>query len=488
MACGKDKVKYMKNTAAIMWFRQDLRLADNPALAKACEHVTFYPIYIFDPVASSGMPMGGASKVYLHHALKHLQEELGGRLSLYFGDSVAVIKKLIDRYQVSALYSNIGFEPTCVATDNAIMAYAKERSAQYIQTNGNYIWHPDAIYKDDKNPYKVFTPYKRKAMSSSRRALIPIPNTSSAKKETELSVTLEELALLPKEKWGKAIASQWEYGEKKAMQKVETFIKEQLSGYKEGRNHPAKNQTSNISMHLHFGELSPTWVYDAVSTTGPQYANDADIEHYLSELTWREFSINLLRCFPKLASANFNPAFDSFPWEENKDYLQKWQEGQTGIPIVDAGMRQLYQEGYMHNRVRMITASFLVKNLRLHWRHGFDWFWECLVDADYANNAAGWQWVAGSGADAAPYFRVFNPILQGEKFDKDGSYTKKYLPELSKLPRQYIFKPWEAPGLVLQAADVRLGDNYPRPIVDLASSRDQALAAYQLMRGKTKQG
>ena len=469
------------NSIAIMWYRQDLRTHDNPALALAQQHPNILPIYIFDAEHSSGMPMGSASKVYLHHALKALNDKLNGKLNLYSGDYLTVISNLIAKHNISAIYSNIGFEPAVMTADEHIKAHCSANNIIFAQENGCFIWHPQSVLKDATEHYKVFTPFKKKAFTTPVRALAPAPRLDNLISD-EGAETLDQLSLLPGHKWQDTLIKTWDFGEDAAMKKVETFIQTRLSGYKEGRNLPGIDHTSMISANLHFGELSPTWVWHAASVQGPQYANDRDIEHYLSELTWREFSTYLLYYFNGLASENFNPRFDAFPWAENNELLRKWQLGQTGIPIVDAGMRQLYQTGYMHNRVRMITASFLVKNLMLHWRHGFDWFWDCLVDADYANNAASWQWVAGSGADAAPYFRIFNPILQGQKFDPDGTYTRKYVPELKLMPKEFLFKPWEAPLLVLQAAEVNLGGNYPNPIVDLAKSRDSALNAYSKIK------
>ncbi len=209
-----------------------------------------------------------------------------------------------------------------------------------------------------------------------------------------------------------------------------------------------------------------------------------DADRFLSELGWREFSYNLLFNEPTLPTKNLQRKFDNFPWRDDEASLQRWQRGETGYPIVDAGMRELWQTGYMHNRVRMIVGSFLVKNLLLHWSHGARWFWDTLVDADLASNSASWQWIAGCGADAAPYFRIFNPVTQGKKFDPDGLYVRRFIPELSDLPEKWVHNPWEAPGSVLAEADVRLGDNYPEPIVDLKSSRERALSAFKSLSAK----
>lgn len=273
----------------------------------------------------------------------------------------------------------------------------------------------------------------------------------------------------------------WHIGEKAASKKLSNFLEHGLLGYKEGRNQPASKHVSHLSPHLHFGEISPNQVWqEAQKTRSPRFATD--LNHFLSELGWREFSYNLLFHVPNLPWKNFQKKFDSFPWQYNPKALKAWQRGQTGYPLVDAGMRELWQTGYMHNRVRMVAASFLVKNLLMHWHHGESWFWDCLVDADLANNSASWQWVAGSGADAAPYFRIFNPVTQGEKFDPDGIYTRALVPELGRLPSKYLFSPWKATDTVLKQAGVKLGVTYPKPIVDLAFSRERALDAYAMLK------
>lgn len=267
--------------------------------------------------------------------------------------------------------------------------------------------------------------------------------------------------------------------EKGARKRLDTFLEEGICDYKEGRNFPAKRHTSQLSPYLHFGLISPNEIWYSTK----ECMDDTNSDHFLSELGWREFSYSLLYHFPQLPKKNLQQKFDRFPWKKSKRMLRAWQKGQTGYPIVDAGMRELWQTGYMHNRVRMIVGSFLVKNLLLHWRDGERWFWDCLVDADLASNSASWQWVAGCGADAAPYFRIFNPITQGEKFDPEGEYTLKYIPELKNMPKKFLYKPWEAPELVLQEAGVTLGKDYPKPIVDCKQSRETALEAFSSLKG-----
>ena len=268
----------------------------------------------------------------------------------------------------------------------------------------------------------------------------------------------------------------WVCGESAAQNRLNDFVNEGLTGYKEGRNFPRKNNVSRLSPHLHFGEISPNQIWYAAKENNDCASNDKD--HFMSELGWREFSHSLLYHFPELPYKNLQSKFDLFPWNHDEKKLEAWRHGKTGYPIVDAGMRELWQTGYVHNRIRMVVGSFLVKNLLIDWRYGERWFWDCLVDADLANNSASWQWVAGCGADAAPYFRIFNPITQGNKFDSTGTYTRRYVPELEKLPDKYLFSPWEAPDEVLSTANIELGVNYPQPIVAASDSREMALAAF----------
>jgi deoxyribodipyrimidine photo-lyase len=271
----------------------------------------------------------------------------------------------------------------------------------------------------------------------------------------------------------------WEVGEHAAQSRLIEFLEDGLQGYEEKRNYPFKKNVSRLSPHLHFGEISPNQAWYGGQNQGLSHGWTKDSDCFLRELGWREFSHSLLYHFSDLPNKNFQQKFDHFSWVNNPLYLKAWQTGQTGYPIVDAGMRELWQTGYMHNRVRMIVGSFLVKNLLQHWHFGRDWFWDCLVDADLANNSSGWQWIAGSGADASPYFRIFNPVTQGEKFDPDGKYTRSFVPELNELPNKYLFKPWEAPETVLKSAGIVLGETYPNPIVDLTVSRNKALEAYK---------
>ena len=337
--------------------------------------------------------------------------------------------------------------------------------------------------KEDGTPYKVFTPFYRKGcLQNSPEPRIPLEAPKNIKFLKHEELHLEELELLPKINWYKNFKDEWSPGENGAREKLNQFLQLGINDYKDGRNFPSKKNVSRLSPHLHHGEISPNTVWYEVKEKAETMDSYRDGDHYLSELGWREFSYNLLYFFPYLPNENLQRKFDNFPWEENNELLIKWQKGETGYPIVDAGMRELWKTGYLHNRVRMIVGSFLVKNLLLHWHHGQEWFWETLVDADLANNSASWQWVSGSGADAAPYFRIFNPVTQGEKFDPNGDYIKHYIPELKNLNGKFLYAPWEAPESVLQAAGIELGKNYPNPIVDLKLSREKALAAFEKLK------
>ena len=340
-------------------------------------------------------------------------------------------------------------------------------------------------HRPDGTPYRVFTPYFRRGCLSAPppRQPLPVPSPLVLAATDYQAAGIDGLRLLPETGWDEMLAPHWQIGEAGATARLAAFINQDLLGYKDGRNFPARPSVSRLSPHLHWGEVSPNTVWYATKDRiDAGTANHEDGDHFLSELGWREFSHALLYYFPDLPRQNLQPRFDAFAWKDDVDALRCWQHGQTGYPIVDAAMRQLWQTGYMHNRLRMIVGSFLVKNLRLHWHHGEAWFWDCLVDADLANNSASWQWIAGCGADAAPYFRIFNPITQASKFDPNGDFIRHFVPELAGLTNDYLFSPWEAPRHVLDAANVVLGQTYPHPFVDVKASRLDALAAFAALK------
>ena len=470
----------MKKGTAIHWFRQDLRLSDNPALDSAAQYETLIPIYILDEVNSGEFKMGAASKWWLHQSLTKLNESLDGKMLVYQGNPHEILNKLIEEQEVSYVTWNRCYEPWRIDRDKEIKRNFEDKNVAVESFSASLLWEPWTISKDDGTPYRVFTPFYKKGCLNSEEPRLPAGKVdlSNLYSEDLSSDSITDLNLLPTIKWYKSFEEEWNPGEIGAEQNLNSFLDSGLLNYKEGRNFPSQEFVSRLSPHLHFGEISPNEVWYRAKTKEGISGIEKSLAHFHSELGWREFSYYLLYHFPDLPNKNFQEKFDIFPWQENEEFLALWQKGNTGYPIVDAGMRELWQTGYMHNRLRMIVGSFLVKNLLIDWRFGERWFWDCLVDADLASNSASWQWVAGSGADAAPYFRIFNPITQGLKFDPEGEYTKKYVPELRDLPNKYLFSPWEAPENILADAGIELGKNYPKPMVDLKLSRETALEAF----------
>ena len=450
---------------SIFWFRQDLRLEDNPALLAASKCGKVIPVYILDEVNNGNQILGAASKVWLHNSLKALNIQLGGKLRFMSGNPKVLLLQLAKKNSVTNIFWNRAYEPWRIRRDTALKNQLNNEGLEVQSFNGSLLWEPWQVMKKDGTPYKVFTPFYRKG------------------DEWCGEKPLNDLKLKPEKTWGDQITEVWEIGEKAAHTRLKKFLNEGLLGYKEGRNYPSKANVSRLSAHLHWGEISINTVwYTAKAHANQEKLNEADIDTFLSELGWREFSNSLLYNFPELPTKNLQERFDNFKWIDNTSFLKLWQKGKTGYPIVDAGMRELWQTGYMHNRLRMIVGSFLVKNLLIDWRQGERWFWDCLVDANLASNSASWQWIAGCGADAAPYFRIFNPITQGKKFDPEATYVKKYVPELSALPIEHIFSPWETPKVILETAGVILGQNYPHPIIELKKSREKALSAFAKLK------
>jgi deoxyribodipyrimidine photo-lyase len=471
----------------IVWFRADLRVSDNRALAEAC--ATGRPLICLYTLEESPArrPAGGAQRWWLHYSLSRLTKSLariGGALCLRRGDSAAVLDKVIAAGGADAVFWNRRHDPEGIAIDTAVKASLKARGISAVSFDGQLLHEPTQLKTGAGGPFKVYTPFWR-AFSAlpAPRAPYAAPERINGFQNPLASDALEDWALLPsRPDWSKGFGADWNPGEEGAHEKLRLFLSGGLSNYAEGRNMPAEASTSRLSPHLAMGEISPFQVWHATLGLEDRHA-PRDVEVFRKEVVWREFAYHLLFHFPKLATQNFNAGFDAFPWSPNAGLVEAWKRGQTGYPIVDAGMRQLWQTGWMHNRVRMAAASFLIKHLMTDWRIGEAWFWDTLVDACPANNPASWQWVAGSGADAAPYYRIFNPVLQGEKFDTDGAYVRKFVPEIAKLPDHLLHRPWEASPLELAAAGIELGRHYPRPIVDHAAARDRALTAYKSLRG-----
>ena len=469
----------MTKKIAIHWFRQDLRLSDNPALARAGKHKRILPIYILDDGNAGEHAMGGASRWWLHHSLTALNKSLDGKLSVYRGNPQCIFDDILARFDVEAVCWNRCYEPWRTNRDKNVEKHLETKGMAVHVFNGSLLWEPWDVQKGDGTPYRVFTPFYRKGCLKAEAPRVPLSKHGGANYLFDQKGTgIDALGLLPKINWDSGLESHWMVGEKGAHHRLKAFIAEGLPHYEDGRDLPAKPHVSRLSPHLHFGEISPNQIWHAVQSV----SDNKYVDKFCSEMGWREFSYSLLYYNPDLPRENLQSKFDRFPWAENEEYLNAWQKGQTGVPVVDAGMRELWQTGYMHNRVRMIVGSFLVKNLLLHWRHGERWFWDTLVDADLANNSANWQWIAGCGADAAPYFRIFNPVTQGQKFDPGGGYVRKYVPEIAALPDKYLFNPWEAPKPVLEGAGIKLGKTYPKPVVALKQSREAALEAFRSLK------
>ena len=477
----------------IVWLRQDLRVADHPALSAAAETGrAVLPLYVLDVDTPGTWAVGGASLWWLHHSLAALSgslEDIGSKLILRQGRGPDIVQGLAREHGASAVYITRGYEPWAVADEAELKVMGHRDGFDVRRFSGALLFEPEAIRTKDGGPFKVFTPFWKAclAVGEPGRSL-PSPKTLKAPVDWAKSDTLEDWALLPtKPDWAGGMRETWVPGETGAAVRLHGFIERSLGGYATGRDRPDQPGTSMLSPHLHFGEISSRQCWHSVRMADGEGAHGA--ASYLRELGWREFSTHLLFHFPNITETPFRPEFANFPWIDSgasKADLAAWQRGQTGYPIVDAGMRQLWHTGWMHNRVRMIVASLLTKHLRIHWREGARWFWDTLVDADLANNSASWQWVAGSGADAAPYFRIFNPVLQGQKFDPNGTYVRHWVPELANLPAANIHMPWEASASVLAQAGVVLGKTYPRPIVDHGKARAAALAAYEDVKAVPK--
>lgn len=477
----------------VVWFREDLRLGDHPALAAAlARKAPLICLYVFDEESPGLRPLGGASRWWLHHSLKALSaqiEALGGRLDIVRGPARKVVLDTARALEAQAVFWTRRYEAAGIEIDKQIKADLTADETHAESFNGQLLYEPWTIKNKAGEFFRVFTPFWKTCLStgtpeaplSAPRKLTATDWPSKGPKRT----ALKDLRLLPtKPDWSGGIAASWTPGEAGARALLKTFLDEGLQFYAAERDRADKASTSRLSPHIRFGEISPRQIFAAARHAGDAgKASGKDVEKFLSEIGWREFAHHLLFHFPKLAQDNFQSRFDNFPWRKPKPAdMKAWQTGMTGYPIVDAGMRELWLTGTMHNRVRMIVASFLVKDLMVDWREGEEWFWDTLCDACPANNTASWQWVAGSGADAAPYFRVFNPILQGQKFDPQGAYVRKFVPELAKLPDAWIHHPWEAPDPVLKAAGVSLGKSYPVPMVDHSKARDRALAAFSSLK------
>lgn len=478
----------MSQTRAIFWFRRDLRLTDNPGLAAAIELASENVCLVYIRETDETLRVnGGASDWWLDKSLQKLASDIearGGQLILRRGEAAEVLNDLIAETGATSVFWNRRYDLAGREIDTALKASLKAKDIHCESFNGSVLTEPWTQKTGSGGYYKVYSPYWRAVQAN---FVCTAPKTTP-ERFTSFNLKSDECAdwgLHPeKPDWSTGFDPHWTPGERGAAARLNAFLDGPVDKYSDHRNRPDLEQgTSGLSPHLAFGEISPIQIWRTTrARMDAGRLNEKSAHKFLSEVAWRDFSYVLLFHNPELARENFRSDFDLMPWQDNTQLLQAWQRGQTGYPIVDAGMRQLWHTGWMHNRVRMIVASFLTKHLLIHWRHGEDWFWDTLVDADPASNSASWQWTAGSGADAAPYFRIFNPITQGEKFDETGDYVRKWCPEIARLPRKFLYQPWEAGPLVLSEAGITLGETYPEPIVDHKFGRERALAAYATLK------
>lgn len=463
----------------ICWFRNDLRLGDNHALASACERGKVVPLFIID---ETDRELGSATKWWLHHSLKSLSAEMGG-LVLKRGKPEKILRNLLEETGADAVYWNRSYEPHAVQRDTDIKATLKKDGFEAKSFPGSIIHEPWEIETGSGGPYKVYTPFWKSVQAKGFPDPLPRPSVKIADIEG-IGDKLSDWKLLPTNPdWADGWEDLWTPGENAALERLEEFMNEGIENYGELRNRPDLPNVSRLSPHIHFGEISPRQLISRAYFLADQSAKySGDVKKFAAEIAWRDFANHLLYHFPEIPEKNWKPAFDDYPWQENREQLEAWQRGMTGYPMVDAGMRELWHTGYMHNRIRMLVGSFLVKHLRMHWKHGEAWFWDTLLDADLANNTSSWQWIAGSGADAAPYFRIFNPLTQGPKFDPQGDYVRKWCPEIASLPTKYLHAPHEAPKEELSKAGIELGKTYPLPIVDHKEARQAALDGYEAVK------
>ena len=472
------------DTPVILWFRRDLRLDDNLALQAAIAgNRPVLCIYIRE----NGTPLAGASGSaqawWLHHSLVSLDAALrakGSRLLLFSGEPLALIKDLVDKTGARSVFWNRRYDADGIACDTEIKSQLRQSGIEAKSFAGFLMHEPAKLLTKQGKPYSVFTPFwKAFEAQFHPHDTLPAPSTIRPPEPFPLSESLDDWALLPKNPdWAKGFGDLWEPGERGALARLDDFVETGVNGYKTNRDLPAKSATSGLSPHLAMGEISPHRIWNATRTAFGSHPTD-DVVSFRRELVWREFSWHLLFHRSDMAEVNLDRRFDAFPWVNDTSRLRAWQQGRTGYPIVDAGMRELWQTGVMHNRVRMVVASFLIKDLLIDWREGEKWFRDTLVDIDRASNAMNWQWVAGCGADASPWFRIFNPVRQGETFDPDGAYVRRYCPELATLPDKYVHRPFEAPQAVLEKAGITLGKTYPQPLVAHDVARERALAAFR---------
>ncbi len=474
---------------SIVWFRSDLRLEDQPALQAAMARKgPIIPAFIWAPDDESPWQSGAASRWWLHQSLVGLQhdlERLGSKLIIRRGPTLAALESLVSETSATAVFWNRRYEPSVQKRDAEVKSSLQSSGVEAESFKGSLLFEPWEILNKQNQPYRVFTPFYRACLAAAppHQPKAP-PNKLCTPEHWPSSDSLCQLGLEPQIDWAGGMREAWQPGAAGAKKQLEYFLAHGLAGYEQGRDTPGQEGVSRLSPYLHFGQVSPRQIWHAVQDLASELGKKttAAAEGFLRQLIWREFAHHLLYHFPQTDDEPLHAEFAQFPWRDDRSALRAWQRGQTGYPFVDAGMRQLWTTGWMHNRVRMNVGSFLVKHLLLPWQAGARWFWDTLVDADLANNTLGWQWVAGCGADAAPYFRIFNPVKQAERFDADGAYVRRWVPELAALPDEWLQQPWAAPRETLKEAGIELGRDYPEPIVDHSEARQRALAALAEMR------
>lgn len=476
----------------LVWFGNDLRLSDHAPLVAAARRGAVIPVYVHAPEDEGDHGPGAAHRWWLHHSLGAFADDLervGSKLVIRRGAGVDTIVALAEETGADAVYWHRRYEPALAAVRDRARAQLEARGIEVEAFDGWLLHDTEGVRTTQGNPYTVFTPFYRNIRKTMEvdKPLSKPRLKSKAPASWPASMSVADLELLPSVRWDAGLGDTWVPGERGAWARLNHFADERLRTYSTGRDRPDRDGTSMLSPWLRFGEISArqAWIeIDNRAKRARSVGLPENAEDWHRELIWREFAWHVLVHNPDTPTKALRPKWDAFPWEDNADdeWLEAWKRGRTGFPIVDAGMRQLWNTGWMHNRVRMVVASFLTKDLLLHWRLGERFFWDTLVDADLGNNVLGWQWAAGSGADAQPFFRIFNPVSQGEKFDPEGDYVRRWCPELARMPRKFIHRPWEAPSEVLEQAGVTLGEDYPEPIVDHSEARERALELYHEMR------
>ncbi len=481
----------MKQTPAVVWFRTDLRLADNPALTAAIARGgPLVPVYIWAPQEEGDWAPGAASRWWLHHSLERLRgalAQLGAQLILRRGPMLETLCGLVRDTKAGAVFWSRRYEPAVLERDRRIEQQLCALGCQVEIHPANLLTDPITVRNKSGKPFQVFSAFWKSCLASIEMSEpLPAPRRLVGPARNVPSLPLKALELEPRVNWAGGLAASWQPGEEGSTRQLQRFCQTKLGDYRLERDRPAWAGTSRLSAHLHFGEITPRQIWHSLGHAMPSAfrAESWKGTKFFAEIGWREFAYHLLFHFPFTPTEPLRAEFKDFPWRNQAAQLKAWERGLTGYPLVDAGMRELWATGWMHNRARMVVASFLIKDLLIPWKQGARWFWDTLVDADLANNTLGWQWTAGCGADAAPFFRIFNPVSQGEKFDAQGEYVRRWVPELARLADCWIHKPWQAPATVLRDAGIKLGRSYPLPIVDHSQARNRALAAFGKIRSR----